>query len=1602
MTSSLPLVGAQAVILGMAAFQNNSRTVNTTLRSIGQSAYYLQRTSARAMQETEASFTGAFGSIIRLSAIAASAIATMAAGAVILGQRYGSELNFIGTIGDVTSGKLEALNQKQLELSRTTTTSALEISKASGELVKAGVEIDKVLDTTLKYTNAMVVLSNKELDAARAAGIMQVSLKTFKASAEDAAKAATAAVQRSLLTFVDYADAIRQVGGVAAQNQMTLQQTAAIIGVLGQQLDSGTEIGTGFRMMLQKLKDPTKEDIALMKQYKISLFDVNEAARPIFDVIRDMEIQFGKSAVTTGKITQATRDHALAMLFDGRTAKTVAVLLDQGTEAYLEMLDAIERTDVIKLQEQILSDTGRTLEIVGHNVQDLGIAFAQGLDPAINAASRSILRWLQSIDINKVRAFGREIAGNLYASFRTIQSVVLQNIPVIHSFANVLMVALAGIAVRAVLVAFIAMTTALNAWLGRLAFAAAYHTTYAAIVVASFVRAMGAVVLAIGTQIAAFSLWVDALIYNATLVTAVWLPGILKAMVLSTAAVLANIGKQIAAVVVWGVTWVATHGMVAATVAAHVAGIVIALALMGAAYTANAGLAIIAGTGIALMYTATLMPAIIKYGAVVIASMLAASTALIAHANVALVVVAAAMRRFHIIVLNAMSGVARATIFASIAAGRALITNLAGAVIFATTASLAALAPFVLGIGAIAGVIYLVAQAWARNWGDIQGVVARAVGWILEKLNGFLDELAKLPLIGEMVPGIRAGVGAFFGNLPAFVVTASNAVASFVRETVEGFKSIKSVDLDKEFSKYERELAELEATAKTARDELAAIGGPRPDIQVPAVGSEPGFLPDESDAEKAAKAFKAATERAEELVRDFHKEVRKENEEVANDLAQLYQRAGDDMAINIERATKDINDTIEDSLSKIAELEQERDLQASEERRTDALEEMLDAEEQFRREGLENAEVVHQRELEDAEEKYRKIQDAAERANDEILAAAERTREETRDEEDRAFDRLQRDRENNLDKLLKIDQDTEEKRLDGLEDALDTRQDAEQKALDKTLDARELALKKEQDLVEQSLERAQQIREDALEAQLDAEKRIREETADLGEIERKDAEARAKAEAEYATELSIGVKQSIAQARLNEKIADIQEDTNKARAAFEKRKVDAVGDLAFEAEQEGKLQALREQFESENLALKERSEAASLELREKNEDEMLRLRAEHERQALQLREDNESAMTRLHEEHEKRRDEFSRTLEIVALQRSKDRAKEDRDFADEQERKKREFAEQQAAAALKERRRIEDAENVRKRALDLAETDFKKTQEEKRDALSKAFEDEAYQRRLVNIRLEHDKKIAQIEATLAEEQTKTQAKLAQDVTDLNHNLEERIKSMRENYIDRLDDILRAGGAAMQPAIDRITGQIEEGLQGIRDAANEAVTALTEVLSKSDKVATAQAGLGAAQSRPGGGGGGGNLPAPLREGGKPGETQAEVDNFNKNVAAAAAAQHVAAAALAGLPGLGGVAAIASALGFQYGGKVPGRFGEAVPVMAHGGEQYEGIGAYGIAMTAVRMAEAMWQRGTQGGGGTVYNNSNTVNANYGHVQPEGSIMRDLSALEMLTRK
>lgn len=198
---------------------------------------------------------------------------------------FDDAIRMTAAVSQATDAQLEQLRSTALELGRTTSFTAAEVANLMGELGKAGFSPDEI-DT---MTAAVLNLSRASgTDAVMSAGIMAATLRQFSLGAEHATRVADVLTLAANATFnsVDQlGEALSYAGPVAADLGMSLEDTVAILGTLGNVGIQGSNAGTALR----RLGTITAAEADKMRQlFGVEFLDAAGNLRPLVQVMGEL------------------------------------------------------------------------------------------------------------------------------------------------------------------------------------------------------------------------------------------------------------------------------------------------------------------------------------------------------------------------------------------------------------------------------------------------------------------------------------------------------------------------------------------------------------------------------------------------------------------------------------------------------------------------------------------------------------------------------------------------------------------------------------------------------------------------------------------------------------------------------------------------------------------------------------------------------------------------------------------------------------------------------------------------------------------------------------------------------------------------------------------------------------------------------------------------------------------------------------------------------------------------------------------------------------------------------------------------------------------
>lgn len=334
--ANLPQTGLEAIIANLSNFEAGARTIQKAYDDIERKAGGVEKSTGSLssalsslgspLSSLGGQFTSLGDSILKIGTIAggaalagitafgaglATVVATSTMKAADLDQKLANIASTMGVTKEaVTPLKEEILN---LALDPKLTVTATQAADAIELLAQNGIPMQEILDGAARSTVALANATGAQFNTA--ATIASSVMQQFGIDAKDMEKAIdgiTGVTVSSKFNIDDYGQAISQVGGFAAGIGISLEDVNTVLSATSANFTSGSDAGTSFKAMLQRLSNPTDEMKVAMDKYGISLFDAEGKMRPLSEVAQQLHDVFQGQATITETVGGATKEMAAA------------------------------------------------------------------------------------------------------------------------------------------------------------------------------------------------------------------------------------------------------------------------------------------------------------------------------------------------------------------------------------------------------------------------------------------------------------------------------------------------------------------------------------------------------------------------------------------------------------------------------------------------------------------------------------------------------------------------------------------------------------------------------------------------------------------------------------------------------------------------------------------------------------------------------------------------------------------------------------------------------------------------------------------------------------------------------------------------------------------------------------------------------------------------------------------------------------------------------------------------------------------------------------------------------------------------------------------
>lgn len=249
---------------------------------------------------------------------------------------FDQQMSYVQAATHETAGNMDLLRQAALDAGARTVFSATEAAAAIEELGKAGVSTQDILSGGLDA--ALDLAAAGGLSVAEAAGIAATALKTFNLEGEDMSHVAdllAAGAGKAMGDVSQLAQALSQGGQVAKQTGLSIEETTAGLAAFAAQGLLGSDAGTSFKSMLQRLTPQSNEAKQKMDELGISAYD----ASGNFIGLAEFAGNLQKSLQ---RLTPEQRNAAMATIFGSDAVRAATVLYSEGEAGIRKWTAAVD------------------------------------------------------------------------------------------------------------------------------------------------------------------------------------------------------------------------------------------------------------------------------------------------------------------------------------------------------------------------------------------------------------------------------------------------------------------------------------------------------------------------------------------------------------------------------------------------------------------------------------------------------------------------------------------------------------------------------------------------------------------------------------------------------------------------------------------------------------------------------------------------------------------------------------------------------------------------------------------------------------------------------------------------------------------------------------------------------------------------------------------------------------------------------------------------------------------------------------------------------------------------------------------------------------
>lgn len=308
---------------------------------------------------------------------------------------FGYSVSRVGSLAQATQVELKKLRDEAKRLGATTVYSAKQASDAMQFLAQSGFKTSEIIAAMPGLLDAAAAGAE---DLANTADIVSSVLMGFGLAAKESGRVADVLTQAQVSTNValmDLGESMKYVAPVARTLGISLEETAAAVGLMGNAGIKGSQAGTTLRMALLRLVKPPRMARAEMEKMGLVTIDAQGKMLPMVEILRRLR-------EGTEGWTQAQKAASFSKIFGIEAVTGMMALIEGGSEAFGRMAKMMELSGgtAERIAKQQLDNLKGTMVQLSSAAEGVAIAFGEKLEPTIRWFAdqlTKLLSWYNSL-----------------------------------------------------------------------------------------------------------------------------------------------------------------------------------------------------------------------------------------------------------------------------------------------------------------------------------------------------------------------------------------------------------------------------------------------------------------------------------------------------------------------------------------------------------------------------------------------------------------------------------------------------------------------------------------------------------------------------------------------------------------------------------------------------------------------------------------------------------------------------------------------------------------------------------------------------------------------------------------------------------------------------------------------------------------------------------------------------------------------------------------------------------------------------------------------------------------------------------------------------